>query len=71
MTLEELQAELYQNITEYLDVNGLEDYVSDLCDVVDYTFDTTFFAGKPLDKSPELALCLDCGNPAQVCLCEE
>lgn len=61
MTLLELQAELYQNLTEYLDVNGLEDYVSDICDVVENTFEDNFYDGsmtgidlitKTLDTTP-------------------
>lgn len=43
MTLYELQAELYQNLTEYLDINGLDDYVSEICDVVEKTFDDNFY----------------------------
>ena len=43
MTLYELQAELYQNLTEYLDTMGLSDYVSELCDVVDKTFEDNFY----------------------------
>ena len=78
MTLEELKEQLQENLIMYLEEMPLEFYqdrlesiIDGVCDIVITTFDESFYAEKPLDKSPELALCLDCGEPAQVCLCEE
>jgi len=55
MTLNELEAELFQNVTEYLDNAGLEDYVYDICDVIEKTFSDSFFAPAPitLDTTPQ------------------
>lgn len=77
MTLEELKNEIQDNLIHFAEDTegfagfGIGDIVDSLYQIVEDTFSTAFFAGQPLDKSPEVAVCLDCGNPAQVCLCEE
>ena len=43
MTLHELQIELFDTITEYLDVHGLGDYSSDIADIVGDIFDSNFY----------------------------
>ena len=71
MTLEELREQLQENLisymdtvqSQYLDIDRQWVY-DDICQVVIDTFND-------LDFTPELAVCLDCGEPAQVCLCEE
>jgi hypothetical protein len=58
MNLLELREQLQENLITYLSDKLsdeiIEDYiVSDVCQIVIDTFDNTFYAGSPLDKSPQ------------------
>lgn len=62
MNLDELKSNIYDDVVAYLDTvvacefheSGLDDdVISNLCDVIDKAFDRTFYAGSPLDKSPQ------------------